>query len=91
MIDETPATPATQTTTEATPTTLQTTTTVKPGYRTTEFYLKLVATLLTALYASDVIPTEGVATKIAAIAATVLGYLGYAVSRTMVKKSQGAN
>lgn len=59
--------------------------TVKPGYKTTEFWLKLAAVLLTALYASDAIPTSSVATKVAAIAATMLGALGYTVVRGMVK------
>jgi hypothetical protein len=58
---------------------------VKPGWQTTEWYGKLLAILLTAAYASGLIPTSGTASTIAAIAATVLGYLGYAVSRTVVK------
>ena len=58
---------------------------VKPGYATTEFWLKLAALILTALYASGVIPTSGTAATITAIAATMLGALGYTVSRTMVK------
>ena len=57
----------------------------KPGYLTTEFYLKLAAMLLTALFASGVIPTTGTAATVTAIAATMLGALGYTVSRTLVK------
>lgn len=59
--------------------------TVKPGYKTSEFWLKLAAVLLTALYASDVIPTGGPVSKVAAIAATMLGAIGYTVVRGMVK------
>ena len=58
---------------------------VKPGWQTTEFWLKVAAILLTALFASGVIPTSGMAAQITAIAATILGALGYTVSRTMVK------
>ena len=57
----------------------------KPGYKTTEFWLKMAAILLTALYASGVIPTSGPPAQITAIAATILGALGYTVSRTWVK------
>jgi hypothetical protein len=54
----------------------------KPGYLTTEFWLKVAAFVMTALYASGVIPTTG---TVATIAATMLGALGYTVSRTFVK------
>lgn len=59
-----------------------------PGYKTTEFWLKLAAIVLTALFASGAIPTTGTAAMIAAIAATVLGALGYTVSRTIVKTAE---
>jgi hypothetical protein len=59
----------------------------KPGYKTTEFWLKLVALLLTALYASGIIPTGGPAAQVAAIAATILGAVGYTVGRSLVKAS----
>lgn len=57
----------------------------KPGWQTSEFWLKIGALLLTALYASGVIPTSGTAATIAAISATLLAALGYTVSRTLVK------
>lgn len=57
----------------------------KPGYLTTEFWLKLAAIVLTTLFASGVIPTTGTAATVAAIAATMLGALGYTVSRTFLK------
>lgn len=56
----------------------------KPGYRTTEFWLSLLATLLTALFASGVL-TSSTALAIAGMAATVLTALGYKVSRTLIK------
>lgn len=56
----------------------------KPGYQTTEFYLSLAATVLTALFASGLL-TNNTALAIAGMAATVLTALGYKVSRTLVK------
>jgi hypothetical protein len=83
MADETTAATSTAIETPTGNTTVATT--VKPGYCTTEFWLKLAAVLLTALFASGVIPTTGTAAMVAAIAATMLGALGYTVARTMVK------
>lgn len=60
---------------------------VKPGYRTTEFWLKIAAFALTALFASGAIPTTGPVATVTAIAATMLGALGYTVSRTLVKNA----
>lgn len=59
--------------------------TVTPGYKTSEFWLKLVALLLTFCYSTGVIPTSGTTAQIAAIAATILTALGYAVVRSQVK------
>lgn len=56
-----------------------------PGWRTSEFKLKVAALAMTALYASGIIPTTGTAATIMAIGATMLGALGYTVSRTLVK------
>jgi hypothetical protein len=60
-------------------------TAVTPGWKTSEFWMKLAALLLTALYASGVIPTSGVGAQVAAIAATILGAVGYTVGRSLVK------
>ena len=62
----------------------------KPGSLTTEFWLKIAALVLTALFASGVIPTTGPAAQIAAISATILGALGYTVGRSLVKASGAA-
>ena len=58
---------------------------VTPGYKTSEFWMKLLATLLTAFYASGVIPTSGTTSQVVAIVATMLGALGYTVVRGAVK------
>lgn len=59
---------------------------VKPGYRTTEFWLSLAALLLSSLFASGVL-TNSTALAIAGMAATVLTAAGYKVSRTLVKNA----
>lgn len=63
---------------------------VTPGWKTTEFRLKVAAFILTALYASGIIPTSGPIATAMAIGATMLGALGYTVSRTLVKTAAAA-
>ena len=58
---------------------------IKPGWLTSEHILTLVAMLLSALYATGALPTSGTVAQVVAIAATMLGALGYQVSRTLVK------
>lgn len=62
----------------------------RPGWKTSEFWLKNVAMVLTALYASGVIPTGGQAAQVAAIIATMLGSMGYTVARTVLKNGDKA-
>ena len=57
----------------------------KAGYKTTEFWMKVAALVLTVLYSTGTIHTEGTGATIAAITATVLGALGYTVCRTWAK------
>lgn len=57
---------------------------VKPGYKTTEFWLKLAALLLSTLFASGVM-TSNTVLAVAGVAASILTALGYAVTRAMVK------
>jgi hypothetical protein len=59
--------------------------TTKPGYKTTEFYLAGVATLLGMLFASGVLGDGGTDLKIASLVASVLATLGYTVARTKAK------
>jgi hypothetical protein len=61
-----------------------------PGYKSTEFYLSLLAMLVGALLASGALPEHTIAFKIAGIGATVLAALGYTVSRTLVKNGAAA-
>ena len=62
---------------------------VKSGFRTSEFWLKVAAMVLTAVFASGAL-TNSTAIAIAGIAATILGALGYTVSRTMVKNGSAS-
>lgn len=56
----------------------------KPGFRTSEFWLKLAAFALSAVFASGAL-TNSTAVQIAGIVATILGAMGYTVSRTLAK------
>lgn len=58
---------------------------MKPGYKTTEFWLALLAMVVGALMASGVTSDGGGVDKVLGMAATVLGQLGYTVPRTMAK------
>lgn len=59
----------------------------KPGYKTTEFWLALAATVVSSLYAAGVIPADTVWDKVLGVAAAVLVSLGYSVSRGAAKKN----
>ena len=66
----------------------------KPGYKTTEFWLSLLATLLGFLLASgvmDVVPAESWIAKLVGGAVAVLATLGYSASRAKVKSGGGAD
>ena len=60
---------------------------MKPGIKTTEFWLSLLAMLVTALYASGLIGEGGTVAKVASFVALVLTSLGYTVSRSLAKSS----
>lgn len=62
------------------------TTEVKPGYKTTEFWLSVAAMIVGAMFASGIFPAESTGEKVIGLAATVLTALGYQVSRTMAKR-----
>ena len=58
----------------------------KPGYKTTEFWLSVVAALVGLTYASGIIGAETQADKIMGFASSILATLGYTVSRGLAKK-----
>ena len=58
------------------------------GYRTSEFWLSAVATLLGFAYASGLLDSAPpLVAQIVALCAAALGAVGYTVSRTIVKAS----
>jgi len=65
----------------------ETITTVKPGYKTTEFWLSAIATAVGLLIASDCIPETSAVMKIVGLGAAVLSSMGYSAARASVKKA----
>ena len=61
--------------------------TTRPGLKTTEFWLSLLVVLLGALATSGLFADDSQALKITGLAITVLGALGYTVSRGVAKRS----
>lgn len=61
----------------------------RPGYKTTEFWITLLVTIISTLYASGVISPEGGSptAKVIAFIAAALASLGYTVSRGVAKKA----
>jgi hypothetical protein len=56
---------------------------VKPGYKTTEFWLTLIVQIL--VLTQGVVPAETKSGKVIALALMVLAQLGYSSSRGMAK------
>jgi hypothetical protein len=59
---------------------------MKPGWKTSEFWLTVTAQALGAVTASGALPGSGLATTLVGLATTVLAQLGYTASRAAVKK-----
>lgn len=60
----------------------------KPGYKTTEFWLTLVATLISFLVASGVLDPGSTALQIATGISGFLATLGYQGCRALTKSSE---
>lgn len=56
------------------------------GYKTTEFWLTLLAVVVSAVVAVGVVPTESPWGKALAVVGAVLASLGYTVARSSLKK-----
>lgn len=63
---------------------------VKPGWKTTEFWLSAVTVILSLLWGAGVIDPEAAngstANRVVALVASALAAVGYTVSRGMAKK-----
>lgn len=65
--------------------------TEKPGWKTSEFWLKLAAMVLSAVFASGILTGHDTALQILGIASSILGALGYTVARTFLKAKASDN
>ena len=74
-----------QTLTAATTPAAPTATPVKPGYKTTEFWLTAGATVVGLVIASGLVPDTGMWPKVVALVVSAFAAMGYTVSRTAVK------
>lgn len=63
-----------------------TTTAVKPGYKTTEFWLSTIALALGVIMSSGVIGDGTVAAQIVGGAMSILATLGYTAARAQAKR-----
>ena len=66
------------------------TTTVKAGWKTTEFWLSTVALVLGLVLASGALPDGGLAAQIVGGVLSVLAQLGYTAARAQVKAAEAA-
>jgi hypothetical protein len=60
----------------------------KAGYKTTEFWLSVVAMIIGAVSASGLIPAEGAWQQILGVATTALVALGYTGARLSLKNKE---
>lgn len=67
------------------PTTAPTPAPVKPGWKTTEYWLTKAAMILGALLASGILGDGSTAQRVAGAVVALLAQLGYTTSRTLVK------
>ena len=66
------------------------TTTVKPGWKTTEFWMSTAALVLGLVLASGALPEGGLAAQIVGGVLSVLSQLGYTAARAQVKAAEAA-
>ena len=59
---------------------------VKPGYKTTEFWLALAAQITGAVLASGIASESSLTMRVAGLVAMVLSGLGYTAARATAKK-----
>ena len=62
---------------------------MKPGYKTTEFWLSVAATVIGGLAASGAIAEDSTLAKMIGLAASALVALGYTGARMALKKQEG--
>ena len=82
-----PAAPTAPPPAPATPSPSSPTATTAPGWATSEFWLKLLAIMISSMLATGLIPSTSTAAQVAAIVMTMLGSLGYTAARTSAKNT----
>lgn len=63
---------------------------MKPGWKTTEFWLSLAALFIGAIVASGIVPATGPWSQVVGIITSVLGALGYTAARGFSKAGAAA-
>lgn len=59
---------------------------LKPGYKTTEFWLSLAAVVVGAVAASGVVPAESVWERVIGLVVSALAAVGYTGARLSLKR-----
>lgn len=67
--------------------TTETNNSVKPGYKTTEFWLSTAAAVLGIVMAADIIETGSAVSQVVGIITTALTAMGYSVARGKTKSN----
>jgi hypothetical protein len=62
-------------------------TSTKPGYKTTEFWLSFAAVIVGAVQASGAVPSEGPWNQVLGMVISALVALGYTGARIAIKKA----
>lgn len=65
-------------------------TTVKAGWKTTEFWLSCLALVLGLVLTSGALPEGGLAAQIVGGVVTILAQLGYTAARAQIKAAEAA-
>jgi len=59
---------------------------LKPGYKTTEFWLSFAAVLVGAVAASGIIPAESIWERVVGLVVSALAAVGYTGARLSLKR-----
>jgi len=60
---------------------------IKPGFKTTEFWLSFAAVMVGAVQASGIIPSEGAWNQVLGLVVSALVAMGYTGARIAIKKA----
>jgi exo-beta-1,3-glucanase (GH17 family) len=60
---------------------------IRPGYKTTEFWISLAAVIIGSVVASGIVPADSVWERIIGLVVSALAALGYTGARLSIKKA----